>query len=165
MSDLGVFSGAALVLQDKAKRLALPAVLRNSIPDEGKGRQLFVTTHEVAPCLIGSGVDRKQKIAERLDRAERDAETREVPFDRFKLQRRLLGPGETVPMDGSGRFILSDLLAEVAEFQGEVFFFGTGPWFEMWDLQTLLAQTDETYVDVQRAARAALRARDRKAKP
>ena len=163
MAELGVFSGAALALPDKARRLALPAVLRNSIPGDPKNRQIYVTTHEEAPCLVGSGTDRLKHIAARIDRSEDIAVQRGEAFDRFAMQRRLFGPGEAVPIDSSGRFGLSDILAELAEFSGDIFFYGVGPFFEIWDLATLLAQTDAAYLSAQRAAQAALRVRSRKA--
>ncbi len=171
MAQVGVFSGAALALPDKAGRLALPAALRNSVPGESKGdgpgeskgRQIYITTHEVAPCLVGSGADRLQLIAARIDRAEDIAVQRGEAFDRFAMQRRLFGPGETVPIDGSGRFILSEVLAELAEFSGEIFFFGVGQYFEIWDIATLLALDDPSYLSAQLAAQAALRVRARKA--
>lgn len=163
MTDLGVFSGAVLATPDEKGRLALPAILRNSVPGDGKSRQLFVTTHEVAPCLVASGVDRKQRIADRIDRAEDLAAQRNAEFDRFALERRLFGPGETFPIDGSGRFILSEMLCEIGEFAGELFFYGAGQYFEIWDLQRLLSMDGTAYETAKRAAQAAVRIRDRKA--
>lgn len=163
MAEFGVFSGAALGSPDKAGRFALPAALRNSVPGEGKGRQLYITTHEAAPCLVGSGTDRLKHIAARIDRAEDIAVQRGEAFDRFAMQRRLFGPGETVPIDSSGRFTLPDVLGELAAFSGEIFLYGVGPYFEIWDLATLLAQSDPAYESAQRAAQAAIRVRDRKA--
>ncbi|MEQ1509249.1 MAG: hypothetical protein ABL909_02455 [Sphingopyxis sp.] len=163
MASPGVFSGAALATPDKLGRLALPAVLRNSVSGEGKQRQLFVTTHEVAPCLVGSGVDRLATISARIDRAEDIAVQRGIDFDRFAMERRLFGPGETLPMDGSGRFILSDVLGELAGLGSDIFFYGVGQTFEIWDCACLLALDDASYANVQAAARAALRVRARKA--
>ncbi len=163
MAELGVFTGAVLATPDDKGRLALPAVLRNSLPGDGKSRQLFITTHEVAPCLVASGADRKARIAARIDRAEDIAAQRGDAFDRFALERTLFGAGETVPVDGSGRFILSDMLAEIAEHAGELFFYGAGQYFEIWDVARLLALTEPAYATAQRAAQAALRIRDRKA--
>lgn len=162
MAILGVFSGAALASFDKLNRLALPAALRNSVPGEGKNRQLFVTTHEEAPCLVGSGADRMATIAARIDRSEDIAVQRGLNFDRFALERRLFGPGETLPMDNSGRFILSDVLSELAVLGTDIFFYGVGQTFEIWDCDQLLSLDDPSYVNVQAAARAALRVRARK---
>ena len=163
MGQVGVFTGAALAMPDKLGRLSLPAVLRNSVPGDPASRTLFVTRHEVAPCLIGSGVDRLERIAEHINRAEDIAVRRDQDFDRYAMERRLYGPGESVPMDKSGRFILSDILAEIAEFNGEIFFYGVGQYFEIWDVDVLIAQTGETYLPAQQAVRAAMRVRDKKA--
>lgn len=163
MAVSGVFSGAALATPDRLGRLALPAILRNSVAGEGKHRQLYITTHETAPCLVGSGVDRLATIAARIDRAEDIAVQRGADFDRFAMERRLFGPGETLPMDGSGRFILSDILAELAALGGDIFFYGVGQTFEIWDCTRLLALDDPAYANVQAAAQAAIRVRARKA--
>lgn len=163
MAAIGVFSGAALAVPDRLGRLALPAALRNSIPGEGKQRQLYITTHEIAPCLVGSGVDRLATIAARIDRSEDIAVQRGADFDRFAMERRLFGAGETVPIDASGRFILSEILAELAALDGDVFFFGVGQTFEMWDCKRLLALDGLSYAHAQASARAALAVRARKA--
>jgi MraZ protein len=162
MAQIGVFSGAVLASPDDKGRLALPAVLRNSIPGEGKSKQLYITTHEVAPCLVASGTDRIALIAARIERAEDIAAQRGDGFDRFALERRLYGPGETVPVDTSGRFILSDMLAEIAEIGGDLFFYGAGQYFEIWDVARLTTIEGDAYAMAQRALAAAIRLRDKK---
>jgi MraZ protein len=163
MSQEGFFSGAALAALDDKGRIALPAAFRKFLPSDAKARQLFVTTHEVAPCLVGSGVDRIARIQARIDRSEDLAAQQGKDFDRFALERRLVGPGETVPMDGSGRFTLSDVLIELAEFDGEIFLFGAGQYFEIWDMGRLMSMTEAAYASAQAAARAAVRVRDKQA--
>lgn len=163
MAQIGIFSGAALASPDDKGRLALPAILRNSVPGDGKSRTLFITTHEVAPCLVGSGADRIAAIPGMIERAADLAAQRGDAFDRFAMERRLYGPGEEVPIDGSGRFVLSDMLSEIGEFSGEIFFFGTGATFEMWDVARLLDLEGDSYAAVQQAARAALRVKAKKA--
>lgn len=163
MSQEGFFSGAALAALDDKGRIALPAAFRKFLPSDSKARHLFVTTHEVAPCLVGSGVDRISRIQARIDRSEDLAAQQGKDFDRFAMERRLVGPGETVPMDGSGRFTLSDVLIELAEFDGELFLFGAGQYFEIWGLGRLMAQTEASYASAQAAARAAMRVRDKQA--
>jgi DNA-binding transcriptional regulator/RsmH inhibitor MraZ len=66
-------------------------------------------------------------------------------------------------MDGSGRFILSDVLAELAALDGDIFFYGVGQTFEIWDVARLLALDDGAYANVQAAVQAAMRVRARKA--
>ena len=163
MSQEGFFSGAALAALDDKGRIALPANLRKFLPSGTATRQLYITTLEAAPCLIGSGVDRIDRILARIDRSEDLAAQRGVDFDRHAMRRLLIGPGEAVPIDGSGRFTLSDLLAEVGEFEGELFLFGAGEYFEIWDLARLLEQTDPGYAPAQATARAALRVREKQA--
>lgn len=161
MAQLGVFTGARLVSPDKLGRFTLPAVLRNSVPGDPASRAIFITTHENAHCMVGSGTDRIDRIGERLDRAEQLAADRREPFDRFALSRRLYGPGESCPMDKSGRFTLSETLSEVAEFDGDVFFLGVGDFFEMWDPARLEAQSDPAFDYAKAYLRAARRVKAR----
>lgn len=163
MSQEGFFSGAALAALDDKGRIALPAGFRKFLPSDVSARQLFVTTHESAPCLIGSGVDRIARIRARIDRSEELAAQQGKEFDRAAMARVLVGPGDIVPMDGSGRFTLSDILIEVAEFEGELFLYGAGEYFEIWDIARLLSMTEPGYAMAQTAARAALRVREKQA--
>lgn len=162
MEEEGFFAGASLAALDDKGRIALPAKLRKFLPKGDDSRQLFVTTHEVAPCLIGSGIDRLWRIRKRIKRIEDAAEAQGTTIDRFELQRRVVGPGEPVPIDASGRFVLSDVLVERGKFSGDLFLLGVGEYFEIWDLARLLAQTEPAYVPAQEAAYAALRAEEKK---
>lgn len=162
MQGDGVYTGAVLARPDDKGRLALPATLRNSVPGEVKGRQIYISMHESAPCLIGSGADRLARLEDHIAALEEVAVRRGEPFSRAAAHRRLFG-GERVPIDGSGRFIMPESLAELGEYDGDIFFLGMGAYFEIWKLGHLLGLEDEEYESAQRQARAALRVRDRKA--
>lgn len=159
MAIAGVFSGAALTAIDEKGRIAIAANLRNSIPGEGKARQIYIATHPEAPCLVLSGEDRLQRIATEIDRDEEVALRRGDPFNRAAERRRRYGAGETTSCDASGRFVLPPMLYELAEFGDEtrIFLFGVGDFIEIWPVGQLLAMAGEEYADTQRAARAALR--------
>ncbi|MFM6854538.1 MAG: hypothetical protein ACKOUM_10715, partial [Sphingopyxis sp.] len=87
MAQTGIFSGAALATMDDKRRIAVPALLRNSIPGEGKSREVWVTTHEVADCFVCSGPERQLAIEARIERAEELAAQRGEEFNRFRLER------------------------------------------------------------------------------
>jgi MraZ protein len=155
----GVFSGAALTAIDEKGRVTIAANLRNSIPGEGKSRQIYIATHPDSPCLVISGDDRLERIAAEINSAEEVALRRDLPFNRAAERRRRYGAGETTSCDASGRFILPPMLQELGELgeESQLFLFGVGEFIELWPLARLLAQKGNDYVDAQRAARAAVR--------
>ncbi len=159
MAISGVFSGAALTAIDDKGRVAIAANLRNSIPGDAKARQIYIATHPDSPCLVISGEDRLERIAEDINQAEEIALRRDLPFNRAAERRRRYGAGETTSCDASGRFILPPMLQELGELEGEsqLFLFGVGEFIELWPLARLLAQAGDDYADAQRAARAAVR--------
>lgn len=162
MQGDGVFTGAVLARPDEKGRLALPAVLRNSVPGEAKSRSIYISRHESAPCLVGSGADRRQRLQLYIDELENVAARRNKPFNPEAASRRLFG-GEMIPIDGSGRFVMPDVLWEMGGFEGELFLLGRGEFFEIWDLGKLLAIEGEEYEGAKEFAAAAMRARDRAA--
>ena len=163
MSQPGVFTGAALTSADKAGRLSVPAVLRNAIPGEAKTRQLFIAPHPKSECFMVSGADRIDRIEAEIETARAMAMTRGTDFDEYELRSELFGAGEEVPIDGSGRFVLSDQLREQGAFGSDIFLFGMGKFFEMWDVATLAASTEPRLRRQREALAAALRVRARKA--
>ena len=50
--------------------------------------------------------------------------------------------GELVPFDGSGRFILPELMLFQAGIAQNAFFYGVFDYFEIWDPATLVAAED-----------------------
>jgi MraZ protein len=159
MAVSGVFSGAALTAIDEKGRVAIAASLRNSIPGDGKSRQIYIATHPDSPCLVISGDDRLERIAAEIDRDEELAVRRGADFNRSAERRRRYGAGETTSCDASGRFILPPTLHELGDFEGEtqLFLFGVGEYIELWPVSRLLAQEGEGYADAKRAANAVLR--------
>jgi len=163
MSTVGVFAGAALGLPDKNGRVSLPAGLRNSIPGDPRTRQLYITTHESSPCLIGSGVERKSQIMDTIERIADRAATAGQLVDLSELKRRMFGPGAEVPIDASGRFIIPlELKAEYDWKSDEVFFYGSGDYFEIWNIELLQQMDDPSVEIIQRSLRAHLRAKAEK---
>ncbi len=161
MAQVGIFTGARLVSPDKLGRLSLPAVLRNSVPGDPASRSLFVSKHEDSDCLVGAGEDRLVELNEQFRRQVAIAEQQGREFNRSAIRRRIFGPGEVFPMDKSGRFTLPDTLAELASFTGDVFFYGTGEFFEMWDPDVLMRQSGSDFEFAQQALQAAIRVRER----
>lgn len=162
MQGSGTYTGTALAQPDDKGRLALPSRLRNSVPGEGKSKQVYITWHPDAPCLIGSGAGFVEGIGDFLKELQDDAQAEGRAFNMMAVRRRLNG-GSPVPLDGSGRFIMPDNLAELGEVKGELFFLGMGPFFEIWDYEHLMRLEGEEYEVAQAQARAEKRAAERKA--
>lgn len=162
MQGDGVYTGAVLARPDEKGRLALPAALRNSVPGDVKTRHIYISMHEDGPCLIGSGADRRARLDAYIDRLEEVAIRRGREFNPSTVRRRLFG-GESVPMDGSGRFIMPDNLSVLGSYEGDLFFLGMGDYFEIWDLAALMALEGDEFEPAQAQARAAVSARDKAA--
>lgn len=165
MQGSGTYRGTALAQPDDKGRLALPSRLRNSVPGEGKGRQMFVTWHPDAPCLLGSGVAFGDTIEEFIGELKLSAESEKRPFNAMAVRRKLNG-GADVPLDSSGRFIMPDSLRELdtlGDLTGELFFLGMGSFFEIWSYSYLMSLEGEEYEAAQALARAEKRASEKKA--
>lgn len=145
MEGAGIYFGAQLVTLDDKSRVTVPSGLRNQIPGDPKSRSLFITTHERYPCLAASGAERIRQIKARIDEHEAKALDQGREFDRFAMSQRLFGPGEAVPIDASGRFVLSETLKSIGGIGTEVFLFGAGDFFEVWDVDFLSTSTDPAY--------------------
>lgn len=159
MAGTGIFTGVALARVDGKGRLALPAALRNEIPESAGGR-IFIAKHESQPCLIGAGADLIVRIKEYIAELAEAAREMGQPFNRAATSTRLYG-GAAVPIDGSGRFVMPDVQAEAGRIGEDLIFLGRGDVFEIWDINVLLGGTGEEYAAAQDYARAAIIVRDR----
>lgn len=162
MSLEGIFAGYALGAIDDKGRVAVPAALRNSIPGDVKGRQLFIAKHPEAQCLIASGSDRLKRLAEELEDERKGAIARNIEFDRYAYERKLFA-GEVIPIDASGRFVMPPVLMRRAKLGSDVFLYGAGRYFEIWDLAFLLASEDPRFEEMRETAEALIAERDAKA--
>jgi MraZ protein len=148
----GIYSGPALSAMDDKGRLAIPAVLRNSIPTaDGDDRTLCITKHERAPCLIAFGEERLELLLADIEREEATALARGEAYDRDSAQRRKFGRTEHATLDKSGRFILPGHLRAAAKITSAVFLYGAGRHFEIWDVETLM-EADDSYADLKEVA-------------
>ncbi len=148
----GIYSGPALSAIDDKGRLAIPAVLRNSIPSlSGEDRTLCITKHERAPCLIAFGEERLEALLTDIEREEATAVTRGETYDRDAAQRRKFGRTEHATLDKSGRFLLPGHLRAAANIGASVFLYGAGRHFELWDVDTLMA-ADDSYAEIKEVA-------------
>ena len=139
MNERGLYQGSGLGLVDDKGRVAMPAALRatlalNAPRADGKdGGVVVVGLHQDAPCLVAYDQPYSATLKGQLDIQELDAATGRRDFN----VKRAAALGELVPFDGSGRFILPELLLFQAGIAQNAFFYGVFDYFEIWDPKTL----------------------------
>ena len=133
------FYGQGFSLRGEKGRFVLPPSFRRLVKDASGGeRTLCLAKHERWPCLTGFGMSRLQDFAEQLDKEEAAALVRNAEFDRDRRGAQLYGFLD-VPFDESGRFVMPEHLAAMAELDGAAFFNGNGPFFTIWNPDKLAA--------------------------
>ena len=110
---------------DDKKRLALPKRLREQLGDPPT---LFVTPGP-DQCLWVYTQDGLERLAEKLDRSPAaDAEAR-------VFRRLYFAQTEAVDVDGSGRVLIPERLAQFAGLKHEVVLIGVRDHLELWDAE------------------------------
>lgn len=133
------YSGKGFSLRGEKNRLALPASLRKEVTEASAGeRVLCLAKHDRWTCLIGFGLSRIETFEDYLDREEERATRLGKDFDRDMRSMQLWGY-EQVPFDASGRFVLTDDLADMGKLRDEVFYHGAGDFFTLWNPEELYA--------------------------
>lgn len=145
VSGRSIFQGYALQQVDQKGRVAIPAVLRDTLiantPGAEGGKEvatLFLSTHESDRCLVGFDASFAQLRHERLIAREERALNETGAVD-HNIMRSGLGATEPLPFDSSGRFILPAFPKNYAKIDRFAFFYGVGGTFEIWDPATLIA--------------------------
>ncbi|MET0252041.1 MAG: division/cell wall cluster transcriptional repressor MraZ [Novosphingobium sp.] len=153
MAQAFSFYGQGFSLRGDKGRFVLPPTFRRLVKDASHGeRTLCLAKHDRWPCLTGFGMSRLQDFDQQLDREEQAALTRGVEFDRDRRGSQLFGFLD-VPFDESGRFVLPDHLASMVDLDGAAFFNGNGPFFTMWNPDSLAAM-GEGFEQMQRGCEA-----------
>ena len=140
MGERGFYQGSGLGLVDDKGRVAIPASLRSTLAanapraDGKDGGVVVVSVHQDAKCLIAYDQPYAATLKSQLDAQEIAA----GPGARDFNVKRAAALGELVPFDGSGRFILPELLLFQAGITQHAFFYGVFDYFEIWDPKTLV---------------------------
>lgn len=140
----GVFQGYALQQVDDKGRVAIPSSLRAALfarmpggMDPKDALNFVLAIHECDRCLIGYDPAYAEQRFEQLEtRALEQVGDDGVP--RYDIIRAGMA-AETLPFDGSGRFILPGFPRKRAQIGKFAFFFGVGRHFEIWDPAALIA--------------------------
>lgn len=120
----GGFHGAAVITLDAKGRVAIPTRHRPALAEAGKS--LVVTAHPDGCVLIYPPAEWEPV------RAKVEAFPSFDPRASW-WKRLLLGFEEHVPLDGSGRILLSPALRLHAKLEREAMMVGQGHYFELWD--------------------------------
>jgi MraZ protein len=133
------FYGQGFSLRGEKGRFVLPPTFRRLVKDASHDeRTLCLAAHDRWPCLTGFGMSRLDDFEAQLDREEAAALARNQEFDREQRAANLYG-FISVPFDESGRFVLPDHLAGMADLDGAAFFNGNGRFFTIWSPDRLAA--------------------------
>jgi MraZ protein len=142
-----MFAGQGMSAIDAKGRVGIPACLRTILETNSPNsdsRTLVVARHPTHRCIIGH--DRGWLSL--LDQRIRDDEAREKaagrPFDYYAASEEVFGQVEEVPFDSSGRFILPPFFKNKGELSDLAFFFGSGPFFLIWNPRILI-ENRESY--------------------
>lgn len=126
------YSGQGFSLQRDKNRFVLPPQFRKTVLESSATKSvLCLAKHERWTCLTGFGLSRVDDFAALIDREEALAVQGGKDFDRDLRAMQLYGFFE-VPFDGSGRFVLPDHLASLANIDRQIYFQGAGGFFTAW---------------------------------
>jgi MraZ protein len=126
-----IYRGQDFSLQRDKKRFVLPTQFRNTVRDSSNGTTLCVAKHDRWTCLIGFGLSRVDEFPALLEREQQVASQANREFDRDLRSMQLYGFFE-IPFDGSGRFVLPDHVATIANIDKQLYFQGAGEFFTLW---------------------------------
>ncbi len=138
VAERELFAGQGLSAIDAKGRVAIPACLRATLEINSDGRQLVVAPHPEASCITGYDRGWLKTLDQRNQREEERERAAGRPFDYYAASRRAFGQAEDVPYDTSGRFIFPPFFKHKGKLDDLAFFFGSGPFFEIWNPRILI---------------------------
>lgn len=137
-----IYSGTSFAVIDGKGRIAVPAGLRNIVPEiEADGRRerlLYVGHHEKLPCLVAYGQDRYDLLTQEIEDRRMEARELRVEFDPDTEHKKRFAWTERYVLDGSGRFSPSTTHRRRCGTAGTLAFVGAGRRFEIWSLTRLV---------------------------
>lgn len=126
------YRGQDFSLQRDKNRFVLPTQFRNTVRESSNGQQVLVLVqHHRWTCLMGFGLSRVDEFEQVLEQERERAVQAGETFDYDARLMELWGVVE-VPFDGSGRFVLPDHLATIANIEKEIYFHGAGDYITLW---------------------------------
>ena len=111
---------------DRKERVSVPATFRAALAGQ-RFSGIVVFPSFKYPALDGSGIDRMDELAARLDTLDEFSEEHE------NLAALLFGASQPLPFDSEGRILLPENLAEHAFITESAAFVGLGKSFQIWE--------------------------------
>ncbi len=130
-----MFKGISNVSLDAKGRLAIPVRYRDLLTSHCNG-EMVVTIDTEERCLLiyprpeWEDIQRKVEALPSFNPAAR------------RIQRLLIGHAVDIPMDGSGRILLTTPLRDYAGLEKKVVLIGQGKKFELWEEGNWVARRD-----------------------
>ena len=105
----------------------------------------------INPCIEASGIERIQKMSERIETLDPFSEERDV------FATAILGGARELPFDGEGRVMLTEEIIVQANISDMALFVGKGETFEIWEPESFKTHAARAR-DIAREKRLRLRA-------
>ena len=128
---------------DLKGRLSVPAAYRQTIEARGGGRDILMSKHPNAPCIVCYDRGFEEELDQDLKEQRRIELERGDNSSFFRRNRGVYSTATTVSWDSSGRIILPDFLKDRAKVGATALFVAFGDGFEIWDPRTALEQEED----------------------
>jgi MraZ protein len=139
-----IYRGQGFSLRRDKNRFVLPNQFRGTVRESSGGPTLCLAKHERWNCLVGYGLSRTYQFEEIIEQEREYAVRAGQPFDRDAMAMTLYNFSE-IPFDGSGRFVLPDDLATLADVDDQLYFQGAGQYFFVFAPKALEAMTEPQF--------------------
>lgn len=144
-----IYRGQGFSLRRDKNRFVLPNLFRGTVKaSSGDKPILCLAKHESWNCLVGYGLSRTHEFEDIIEQERQFAMQAGVPFDRDMKAMTLYNYHE-IPFDGSGRFVLPEDLAILAEVEDQLYFQGAGQYFFVFAPAALAAMTEPQFKGAQ----------------
>ncbi|WP_091143439.1 division/cell wall cluster transcriptional repressor MraZ [Novosphingobium sp. CF614] len=137
-----IYSGQGFSLLRDKNRFVLPNALRTTVRESSGKDVICLAKHSEWKCLVGFGLSRVADFEAQLDAEQARADAAQRPFNRDKRAMQLYTFTPT-PFDTSGRFVMPEALASLANIQDQLYFQGVGRFFTIWNPEELYKLADD----------------------
>jgi MraZ protein len=132
-----IYRGQDFSLQRDKNRFVLPTLFRNTVRESSNGQPvLSLIKHHRWNCLMGFGLSRVDEFPQMLEEERQRAKDAGESYDHDTRLMQVYGVVD-VPFDGSGRFVLPDHIATIANIGKEIYYQGAGEYLTLWSPEEL----------------------------
>lgn len=146
-----IYSGKGFSLQRGKGRFVLPTQFRSTVRASSGAPIVCLAKHDRWECLTGFGLSRVEEFDQLIRDEQALAVQKGEPYDPEKRAHELYGFFE-VPFDDSGRFVMPEDLASLANIVDQLYFSGAGRFFTAWN-PAELDKMDKSWAPAQTSCR------------